>query len=74
MYACAKPVLWRHVHSEHTKYTNIMSCMKSMKLVIAYMLLFWHYFCHSVYVIICQFCLIGEYRIQTYLSSDFFPQ
>ena len=25
-------------------------------------------------LIICQFCLIGEYRIQTYLSSDFFPQ
>ena len=24
--------------------------------------------------LICQFCLIGEYRIQTYLSSDFFPQ
>ena len=25
-------------------------------------------------IYICQFCLIGEYRIQTYLSSDFFPQ
>ena len=25
-------------------------------------------------LIICQFCLIGEYRIQTYLSSDFFHQ
>ena len=42
-----------------------MSFMESMKLVIAYMLLFWHYFT------IPQFCLIGEYRIQTYLSSDF---
>ena len=24
--------------------------------------------------LICQFCLIWEYRMQTYLSSDFFPQ
>ena len=28
--------------------------------------------CH--YIMSIFFCLIGEYRIQTYLSSDFFPQ
>ena len=47
-----------------------------MKLVIAYMLLFWHYFTiphtphYMLILFICIFCLIGEYRIQTYLSSD----
>ena len=29
--------------------------------------------CHYI-MSIFVFCLIGEYRIQTYLSSDFFPQ
>ena len=29
--------------------------------------------CHYIMSILF-FCLIGEYRIQTYLSSDFFPQ
>ena len=28
----------------------------------------------SLYYVNFVFCLIGEYRIQTYLSSDFFPQ
>ena len=51
-----------------------MSFMESMKLVIAYMLLSWHYLTinHTPHYM-SIFCLIGEYRIQTYLSSDFFP-
>ena len=28
----------------------------------------------SLYYVNFVFCLIGEYRIQTYLSSDYFPQ
>ena len=25
-------------------------------------------------IVVVKFCFIGEYRIQTHLSSDFFPQ
>ena len=48
-----------------------MSFMESMKLVIAYMLLFWHYLTipHTPHYMLIS--LNREYRIQTYLSSDF---
>ena len=59
---------------------EIGDCIYVIVIVILLLLLYVICYCFGIILpfliplIICRFCLIGEYRIQTYLSSDFFPQ